>query len=308
VAAARLDSDQPQVQRNRCANCFAEEASVPFQCCGRCKQERLAEQALYCGVACQKQHWKAGHKRWHEIQSDCYVRFTSKFSGDFGGLKITQPGDDLDLYAGAVNLGMQAFMVDRNLKQAAKYMRKAISIDGTRADAYMRLGMILQYQEAFPKASRAFHSALQRCDPHSKQWAMTLLQLISVATTARLKWLRPRCDECSAQLPAWYHNPYAQIEMAKEVCRIVPDDYRGWHWQASMLNFLAGRWCAEAAQCWQRAAQCVSTSHLETKANLLRWAQEAEDGTGEPPMPGMWDGPDGGLTPYPDDDNALPVE
>ena len=56
-----------------CAHCATElgdahrRQSGKFYECGRCKSDRVAEPAYYCSEDCARAHWKAEHKKWHEL-------------------------------------------------------------------------------------------------------------------------------------------------------------------------------------------------------------------------------------------------
>jgi hypothetical protein len=52
-AKIRLDQLEELIG-SKCANC--RKVAVELQYCSRCKG------AMYCGIHCQKLHWKAGHK------------------------------------------------------------------------------------------------------------------------------------------------------------------------------------------------------------------------------------------------------
>merc|ERR1719310_794994 len=104
--------------------------------------------------------------------------------------------------------------------------------------------------------------------------------------------MRPRLH--FTLMPDWFCNPYEQIAVARQCCHVVPDNHLAWHWCASAINFTR-RQSSEAAKCWRRASECKCPEDF--KVAMLKWAQEVEDGTGDPPMPGMWDGPGGTLTP-----------
>ena len=60
------------VEVRTCAGCSMELTGAHRNECGRfnecalCKERRIPKPALYCGRSCALQHWKKGHKEWHE--------------------------------------------------------------------------------------------------------------------------------------------------------------------------------------------------------------------------------------------------
>ena len=60
------------VEVRACAGCSIELTGAHRNECGRfnecalCKERRIPKPALYCGRSCALQHWKKGHKEWHE--------------------------------------------------------------------------------------------------------------------------------------------------------------------------------------------------------------------------------------------------
>ena len=49
-----------------CAFCHKELARAEAKKCGMCKERRTPNAAYYCDKKCQKPHWRAEHKSWHE--------------------------------------------------------------------------------------------------------------------------------------------------------------------------------------------------------------------------------------------------
>ena len=312
VKPANLVELEKSPPGTHCANCLMEEpAETTLKRCAGCVEMRLANPASYCGVDCQRQHWKSGHKQWHVNMEASLERTSSMLrqqnaevntcaqaadsASDSARHSTQHASEDTDeAYNTLLDRSMAAHAQQQDYKTAARLLRKAIKLDDTRLDAYMQLGLIYQQQESWAEAVSNYHSALKLSTPQTREWAMLVLQIVASSSATHTKFFGAAMTVTSSVGPSWLRDPFAQVRVAKQVCKIMPDHSLAWHWRASMTHFLKGRYCMEAAICWRRAALCDCQD--EMKDHFLQWAIEAEAGTGEPPMPGMWDGPGGSVT------------
>jgi hypothetical protein len=187
---------------------------------------------------------------------------------------------------------MSAFIDLRDSKTAAKCFKKAIKMNSSRIDAYTRLGLILQHEQDYVGSVATHKIALSLTEHNTENWAMATLMLVSSLSSCVHKFMKPRVH--FSLMPDWFCDPYEQIRVAMRCCHVLPNNHLAWHWCASAINFTR-RQSNEAAKYWRRASECKCGE--EFKVEMLKWAQEVEEGTGDPPMTGMRNGPGGTLTP-----------
>eukprot|EP00964_Phaeocystis_antarctica_P082167 scaffold51500_cov64-Phaeocystis_antarctica.AAC.2 len=283
-----------------CATCKAEEGEVTFQVCGMCVEKRVAQPRKYCSTACQKQDWKANHKVWHTVQGSVVEGISARFAetGIWERARERmeeQVADAESPYERNMALGSLAFVAN-DRKKAASRFKKAIAANPDMPGAYLQLGMTLRSDQSHKEGASACLLAVQRCAPDTADWGMSLLILISCIADFNGKFimLHPGMEEVT---PKWYYDFDEHIKIAARVCTCMPENDSAWHWQASLHAFL-NRQSSVAADCFRRAAEAANNAAAHpllgdssfniTSNKYLEYAREAEDGTGEPPMPGMW--------------------
>ena len=283
-----------------CATCKAEEGEVTFQVCGMCVEKRVAQPRKYCSTACQKQDWKANHKVWHTVQGSVVEGISARFAetGIWERARERmeeQVADAESPYERNMALGSLAFVAN-DRKKAASRFKKAIAANPDMPGAYLQLGMTLRSDQSHKEGASACLLAVQRCAPDTADWGMSLLILISCIADFNGKFimLHSGMEEVT---PKWYYDFDEHIKIAARVCTCMPENEEAWHWQASLHAFL-NRQSSVAADCFRRAAEAANntaahpllggSSFTITSNKYLEYAREAEDGTGEPPMPGMW--------------------
>lgn len=225
-----------------CANCQVELTKSETRKiieCGRCKKERVAQPAYYCGEQCAKRHWKE-HKLWHmEAQSKLRKEVESKkgeyFANKEGLAKCAASGDPVDVLVARALMLLDPRSDEYNCRDAVKLATKALKLDPMFPWTHLALGEAASQSsdriEALPHFLKAMElsdkgSDFQRDYSHRDpnidgMWAQCTAKAFMCIENFSAEE-KERIDP--ALLPAWWNDYETLKKMSDRMMLTLPDE------------------------------------------------------------------------------------
>ena len=208
-----------------CAGCGALPApgrKMAFKSCGACAELQLASPALYCGRACQRTHWRAEHKAWHDAQAKFKARLDGAASQASPVDRINARLEDLQLLAWQASDSKYDQLIAQSQQllnggmydKAARTCRKAISINDSDPRAFDVLGAVLAVCHDLVGSLEARLKAAERYEHGSAHWASC------VAMAFQLLLFRGK--EAGLATPSWWNDDALKELSAKVVDATQP--------------------------------------------------------------------------------------
>lgn len=138
--------------------------------CGMCAQRRSPDPAYYCSKACAKQHWKASHRAWHDIEKhemDFSHSVNPHIEGSDAERKLLRGAEAAEALGDkAQRLVARAFIAinRRDNREAAKLASKAVELEPKSPSAHFVLGAAHEFHDD-EKAATYHMRAMTLSDP-----------------------------------------------------------------------------------------------------------------------------------------------
>ena len=213
-----------------------------FHVCALCKERRVPKPASYCGTSCARQHWKQGHKAFHEAMQEKAAEMTHNSQGVQAG--------DTDFNAKYMSLCQQSEQarLSGNFRNAEKLAAKAIAI-GKNSKLYPGvdflplahycMGMAFSRAGDDDNAAPHLQRAVELSDTGSlirKQFAFSTDAQEQVWAKAMTQLFGCFMSSSTVPRPAWFGDVEQGKRLANRAVAALPDSGPALQMRASVYE------------------------------------------------------------------------